>query len=67
MSPRVLQRGGDRADGWALDAKHHGHELMAQLEVLLVHAIVGHQEPARTALLDRVQNVACRCLHHFAR
>jgi hypothetical protein len=44
--------------GWTLHAEHDRQELMAQVEVLFVHPIVRHQEPASRALRHLMQ----RCM-----
>jgi hypothetical protein len=38
--------------------EHHGQELMAQREVLLMHPVVGHQQPASATLLYLMHDVA---------
>src|SRR5690242_4914869 len=63
--PRLLQRFGNEADGWTLDTEHHGEKLMTQMEILFVHPVVGHQQPASAALVHLMERVAGGRLHHL--
>ena len=54
--PRRLKYSRHHGHGLTPHAEHHGEEFMAQLKILLMHPIVGHQEPsaeARLRLVDR--------------
>ena len=63
--PGLLQRRGDHAHGWPLHTEHHSQELVTEIEVLLLHPVVGHQQPSRAALLHLMQRIASRRLHHL--
>ncbi len=53
-----LQRAGDDRDPGTPGAQHFGEELMGDMEFVAFHAIVRHEQPAATALLDRVKSIA---------
>ena len=59
----LLQHAGNHTDSRTLHTEHDRQKLMAQLEVLLVHPVVRHQQPAGTPLLHRVHRVARDGLH----
>ena len=56
----VLKGSGNPADGRTLHAEHDRQKLMAQRGVLLVHAVVCHQQPPGAALLHMMQHVTRR-------
>ena len=56
----VLQRTGDDADGRTLHTEHDRQELVAQMEIPLVHPVVRRQEPAGAALLHVMERVTRR-------
>jgi hypothetical protein len=61
----VLQRGSGDADGLPLHAEHHRQKLMAQLEILFVHPVMGHQQPPSASLLHVMERIARGGLHHL--
>ena len=48
--PGLLQRARHHADRRALHTEHHRQELMTETEILLMHSVVSHEQPAGTPL-----------------
>lgn len=61
----VLQLAGDVGDGGAAHGEHLRKELVGQEEVVTADAVVGHQQPARAALLSRMSTVARHLLERL--
>jgi hypothetical protein len=53
-----LQRLCDAGDIGPLDAEHFGQEFLRQEHFVVADAVMRRQQPARSALLDRVESVA---------
>jgi hypothetical protein len=43
----------------ALHAQHHGQKLLREQKLVRVHAVVGHQQPSATSLLQGMKLIAC--------
>src|SRR5438045_9188660 len=60
-----LQSGGDDAHGRALDTEHDRQKLVAQMEVLFMHSVVGHEQPTSAPLLHWMERVARGSLNNI--
>src|ERR1700730_16791409 len=63
--PGRLKHSRHHGHGLTPHAEHHGEKFMAQLKILLMHPIVGHQEPSTTPFLNLVPRIERRRLHHL--
>src|SRR5208282_5897119 len=62
----LLQRARGNRYAGAVHAEHHRQEFMGQWKRLCQRAVVGDQQPATTALLQRMQPIAGGSLHELA-
>jgi hypothetical protein len=53
-----LQGAGRSGDTGSLQPEHHRQELLGEQELIRVHAMVRHQQPTATSLLDSMKVIA---------
>ncbi len=61
----LLEKASGKADAGAVCAKHGGKKIVGDGQNRRIDAILGHEQPAREALLDSVQTIAGGGLRHL--
>ena len=58
MRPAPLQGAGRSRNAGPLHSQHHGQEFLREQKLIRLHAVVRHQQPAATSLIDGMKVIA---------